>query len=71
MTFGHDLALQRVLIAELPQIAEMLACWLAQAGVEAGNVIVKVKTTSFELITRRMPLGWTPQSISYRVLPSS
>jgi hypothetical protein len=24
--------------------------------VHAGNVIVKVKTTSFELITRRMPL---------------
>ena len=37
-------------------IAEMLADRLSRAGVQAGNVIVKVKTTSFELITRRTPL---------------
>lgn len=35
----------------------MLVSRLSKAGVQAGNVIVKVKSTSFELITRRMPLS--------------
>jgi len=56
-TFEQDVTSQGALIAELPAIAEMLAHRLAKAGVRAGNVIVKVKTTSFELITRRMPLS--------------
>ena len=43
-------------MAELPSIAETLASRLSKAGVQAGNIIVKVKTTSFELITRRTPL---------------
>ncbi len=43
-------------MAELPPISKMLAARLSKAGVRAGNVIVKVKTPSFELITRRMPL---------------
>ena len=34
----------------------MLTARLSKAGVQAGNVIVKVKMTSFELITRRMSL---------------
>lgn len=55
-TFERDITSQDALIAELPPIAEMLVKRLARAGVEAGNVIVKVKTPSFELITRRMPL---------------
>lgn len=55
-TFERDITSQEALIAELPPIAEMLVKRLARAGVEAGNVIVKVKTPAFELITRRMPL---------------
>ena len=55
-TFERDITSQDALVAELPRIAEMLVKRLARAGVEAGNVIVKVKTPSFELITRRMPL---------------
>jgi DNA polymerase-4 len=55
-TFERDITSQGALIAELSPIAEMLAKRLTRAGVEAGNVIVKVKTPSFELITRRMPL---------------
>ena len=55
-TFEHDITSHDALVAELPPIAEMLASRLSKAGVQAGNVIVKVKTTSFELITRRTPL---------------
>jgi len=55
-TFERDITSQGALIAELPAIAEMLAHRLARAGVQAGNVIVKVKTTSFELVTRRLPM---------------
>jgi len=57
-TFERDITDHDALIAELPPIAEMLAARLSKAGVQAGNVIVKVKTTSFELITRRMPLPY-------------
>ena len=56
-TFEQDVVSQDALIAELPPIAEMLSERLVKAGVQAGNVIVKVKMTSFELITRRMPLS--------------
>lgn len=56
-TFERDVTSHDALVAELPSIAEMLASRLSKAGVQAGNVIVKVKTTSFELITRRMPLA--------------
>jgi len=56
-TFEQDITSQGALIAELPAIAEMLALRLGRARVQAGNVIVKVKTTSFELLTRRMPLA--------------
>lgn len=49
-TFERDLTGHNALIAELPPIAEMLTARLSRAGVQAGNVIVKVKTTSFELI---------------------
>jgi DNA polymerase IV len=55
-TFESDITDHNALIAELLPIAESLAARLSKAGVQAGNVIVKVKTTSFELITRRMPL---------------
>lgn len=55
-TFEHDLTSPEALVAEVPPIAELLAKRLAKAGVQAGNVIVKVKTPSFELLTRRMPL---------------
>jgi len=55
-TFERDLTDHDALIAELPPIAEMLTARLSKAGVQAGNVIVKVRTTSFELITCRMPL---------------
>ncbi|CAA9311323.1 MAG: DNA polymerase IV [uncultured Chloroflexia bacterium] len=55
-TFERDITSQDALLAELPPITEMLVKRLARAGVEAGNVIVKVKTPAFELITRRMPL---------------
>ncbi len=55
-TFERDVTSQGALIAELPAVAEMLARRLVKADVQAGNVIVKVKTTSFELLTRRMPL---------------
>lgn len=56
-TFERDITSHDALVAELPSIAEMLASRLSKAGVQAGNVIVKVKTTSFELITRRTPLS--------------
>jgi len=55
-TFERDLTSRGALIAELLPIATMLEQRLARAEVQAGNVIVKVKTTSFELLTRRMPL---------------
>lgn len=55
-TFERDITSHDALVAELPSITEMLATRLSKAGVRAGNVIVKVKTPSFELITRRMPL---------------
>jgi DNA polymerase-4 len=55
-TFERDITSHDALVAELPPISEMLASRLSKAGVQAGNVIVRVKTTSFELITRRMPL---------------
>jgi DNA polymerase-4 len=55
-TFERDITLQDALVAELPAIAEMLGRRLAKAGMQAGNVIVKVKTTSFDLMTRRLPL---------------
>ena len=55
-TFERDITSHDALVAELPPIAEMLASRLSKAGVQAGNVIIKVKTTSFELITRRTPL---------------
>ncbi len=55
-TFQQDVTSHDALVAELPPIAEMLANRLSKAGMQVGNVIVKVKTTSFELITRRMPL---------------
>ena len=55
-TFEHDLISPEALIAEVPAIAGMLEQRLTKAGVQAGNVIVKVKTPSFELLTRRMPL---------------
>jgi len=55
-TFERDITLHDALVAELLPITEMLAARLAKAGVRAGNVIVKVKTPSFELITRRLPL---------------
>ena len=56
-TFERDITSPDALVAELPAISEMLEQRLSKAGVQAGNVIVKVKTTSFELITRRMPLS--------------
>ncbi len=55
-TFERDITTQVALITKLPPIAEMLGKRLYRARVEAGNIIVKVKTPSFELITRRMPL---------------
>ncbi len=55
-TFERDITSHDALLAELPPIAEMLADRLSKAGVQAGNVIVKVKTTSFDMITRRTPL---------------
>lgn len=55
-TFEQDVTTHDALLAKLPPLAEMLVKRLARAGVEAGNVIVKVKTPSFVLITRRMPL---------------
>lgn len=55
-TFERDITSHDALIAELPPIADMLVKRLARAEVQVGNVIVKVKTTSFELLTRRMPL---------------
>lgn len=56
-TFERDITSRDALVAELPPIAKMLEQRLSRAGVRAGNVIVKVKTTSFELITRRLPLS--------------
>jgi DNA polymerase-4 len=55
-TFAHDLPMTGRLLNEVSPLAEMLAGRLAGAGVWAGNVIVKVKTPAFELVTRRMSL---------------
>lgn len=55
-TFERDVTSQGALLAELPPIAGALAVRLAEAGMEASNVIVKVRLTSFELLTRRLPL---------------
>lgn len=68
-TFEHDITSRDALVAELPPIAKMLEQRLSRAGVRAGNVIVKVKTTSFELITRRLPLSrpTTDAAVLHRV----
>jgi DNA polymerase-4 len=55
-TFERDVTSQAALLAELPPIAEALADRLAGAGMQAGNIIVKVRLASFALLTRRLPL---------------
>jgi len=55
-TFERDVTTLTALAAELTRLADVLASRLAEAGLEAANVIVKVRTTSFELVTRRSPL---------------
>ena len=56
-TFQRDVTSRAALLAELPAVADTLVTRLLGANVRAGNVIVKVKTTSFELLTRRQPLS--------------
>ncbi len=55
-TCGRDLTTPAALAAELLPLAELLAGRLEGAGMEAGNVIVKLKLASFQLVTRRLPL---------------
>ena len=55
-TFEYDLTTPEALAAEVPPLAELLAGRLEGAGVEAGNVIVKLRLASFQLVTRRLPL---------------
>lgn len=55
-TFGHDLSSPEALEAELRALAETVARRLRSAGLAAGNAVLKLKRSDFQLRTRHAPL---------------